>query len=92
MMGGSESVHFNNLDNHGNLSLGFSNFLFFPEIENNYEIFESLLGLQMTFVTKTNIRKRSSLSLNSFDSKNSIVNNYKQMTLLFSSHQLPFLS
>jgi len=39
-------------DNHGNLNLGFSNFFFFPEIENNYEIFENVSGFQISFCTK----------------------------------------
>jgi large subunit ribosomal protein L5 len=42
----------NSLDLHGNMNLGFQNFLFFPEIENHYEIFESLSGLQITFITQ----------------------------------------
>ena len=42
---------YNALDKNGNLTFGFQNFLLFPELENHYEIFESLNGLQIQFVT-----------------------------------------
>ena len=49
------------LDQRGSITIGFQNFLFFPEIENHYEIFEALSGLQITFVTT--LKKNSEVPL-----------------------------
>jgi len=38
-------------DKKGGISFGFQNFLFFSELENYYELFEPLSGLQITFLT-----------------------------------------
>ena len=38
-------------DKRGGISFGFHNFLFFSELENHYELFQSLSGLQITFLT-----------------------------------------
>ncbi len=56
----------NTLDKKGNLTLGFQNFLLFPELENHYEIFESLSGLQINFVTKIKKTKEISFLLTSY--------------------------
>ena len=45
------SSPYHSFDHHGNISFGLQNFLLFPELENHYELFESLSGFQVTFVT-----------------------------------------
>jgi large subunit ribosomal protein L5 len=72
------------LQNHGHISLGFQNFLLFPEIEAHYEIFEALSGLHITFVTKS-FSKRSKFAKQSF-AKQSCTN---EILLFLSMYQIP---
>jgi large subunit ribosomal protein L5 len=73
------------LQNHGHISLGFQNFLLFPEIEAHYEIFEALSGLHITFVTKS-FSKQSRYNIESTQ----LI--YKNEILLFlSMYQIPTL-
>ena len=61
-----QSSPYSSFDHHGNISFGLQNFLLFPELENHYELFESLSGFQVTFVTnaKNNPEARLLLSGN----------------------------
>ena len=51
------SVQIKNLDNHGNFSLGITNLLIFPEIENYFELFDVLRGLNINIVISAQNKK-----------------------------------
>ncbi len=55
-----------NLDYNGNLSLGISNCMIFPELENNFELFESLRGFNITFVVSTQQKQDALLLYTAF--------------------------
>jgi large subunit ribosomal protein L5 len=57
------SSQYYSFDNHGNISFGLQNFLLFPELENHYELFESLTGFQVTLVTNAKTHKEARLLL-----------------------------
>jgi large subunit ribosomal protein L5 len=68
---------YSSIDRRGSVTFGFKNFLFFPEIENHYEIFEALSGLQISFIT---------------NSKNGAApHQLKQASLLLSMYQIPLI-
>jgi large subunit ribosomal protein L5 len=50
-----------NFDKNGNLTLGIKNLLVFPELENSFELFDFIQGMNITFVTSTNSRDQSKL-------------------------------
>lgn len=54
------------LDQKGNLSFGLQNILLFPELENHYELFESLNGLQITLVLNAKNKERALNLLSAF--------------------------
>jgi large subunit ribosomal protein L5 len=59
----NDSSKYFSFDNHGNISFGLQNFLLFPELENHYELFESLTGFQITLVTNANNHQAARLLL-----------------------------
>lgn len=56
----------NTSDKKKGISFGFQNFLFFPELENHYELFESLSGLQITFITTSKNTNETYFLLNMY--------------------------
>jgi large subunit ribosomal protein L5 len=59
----NDSSKYYSFDNHGNISFGLQNFLLFPELENHYELFESLAGFQITCVTNAKNHQAARLLL-----------------------------
>lgn len=55
-----------NLDYNGNLSIGMTNCMIFPELENNFELFESLRGFNITFVVSTQHKQDALLLYTAF--------------------------
>ena len=53
-------------DKKGGISFGFQNFLLFSELENYYELFESLSGLQITFLTTSKNHNETYLLLSMY--------------------------
>ena len=51
------SVQIKNLDNHGNFSLGITNLLIFPEIENYFELFDVIRGLNINIIISAQNKK-----------------------------------
>lgn len=51
------------LDFHGNFSIGINNLLFFPELENHYQLFDYIKGINITFITKKSNKEKTSLFL-----------------------------
>lgn len=73
------------LHTNGNLSFGLQNILLFPELENNYEVFESICGIQIHCILKS-----SNKNSFSFIPKDSTVQKKKNF-LFLSGMQIPFL-
>jgi large subunit ribosomal protein L5 len=59
----SDSSKKYSFDNRGNISFGLQNYLLFPELENHYELFESLKGFQITLVTNAKNSQEAKLLL-----------------------------
>lgn len=51
------NVQIKNLDNHGNFSLGITNLLIFPEIENYFELFDVIRGLNINIIISAQNKK-----------------------------------
>jgi ribosomal protein L5 len=72
----------------GSISFGIQNLLLFPELENHYELFESIAGFQITIVPKMHIRRQQGNAGDQATHLNSL--RKRESLLLFSGNQLPF--
>jgi large subunit ribosomal protein L5 len=53
------AIEIKNFDNIGNFSLGITNILIFPEIENHFELFEGIRGLNINIVIAAQNKKEA---------------------------------
>ena len=59
-------IEIKNFDNHGNFSLGITNILIFPEIENHFELFEVIRGLNINIVIAAQNKKEALVFYSAF--------------------------
>jgi large subunit ribosomal protein L5 len=74
-------IFFKFFDGNGNLNLGLSSLLIFPELENHFEYFEFIRGINITLVTSNNKLKSNFFlnrtTLQNFETNKIISNNLK---------------
>ena len=54
-------IYFKNFDPQGNYTFGIKNLLLFPELDNHFEFFEYIKGLDITIVTSAKNKKEAAL-------------------------------
>ena len=55
-----------NLDKSGNLSLGFTDLLLFPQLENHFEYFQNFKGIHINFITNSSKLQKNYLLYSGF--------------------------
>ena len=59
-------VSVKSINNVGNLSIGFTHLLFFPQLESHFEYFQNFKGINLNFVTSSNNVKKNRLLYSAF--------------------------
>ena len=59
-------ISLKSLDKSGNLSLGLQNLMIFPELENNFEFFQTIKGIHLNFVVNAKSREQACLLYSAF--------------------------